>query len=359
MRILIISVMSFILTACGGSGGGSAIPSVGANISGCTDPLANNYNPSASTSDGSCTYTGGIGGGTSGNAAYYGFTTSGAEITAGISIPNENSNLVVPNEMYIEVNNKSTRNLTATIYEPTCPTNTAHYYSAILLTNTGGSQAITVYIDTYSNLIKVVSHAFRQQSVPSVIMSRYDADIGSDVSFSCSNGKITATDGTEIYANSKTLLMKKGLNLWLGFEQAKLEISNPNSLYLSYKSYNQIDASGFLVGSSIAYGSTLGQGGGDEQLNSSGFNFNNGAAQTYLGNGYFKRYGNQMSDNSSHALVIANSYAGAVATTLVANYNGTHVVVKGTPASYSTLNFAGQFADYYVGTGALSIGIGQ
>ncbi len=360
MRLSILALLVFGLTACGGDGGsGGAIPSIGDGVYGCTHSGAINFNPSATIDDGSCSYGGGVGDGVSGNASYYGFSTSGNEIANNLMEPSSLFNVIVSNEMYVEVKNKTTRDLDVAVYQPTCPMSSALYYSAVLLTNTSGAQAVTVFVNTYANTLKITSHAFKQQSVPSIVMARYDVDAGTDISFACTNGKITATDGTQIYANGKTLVMKNGTNLWLGFEQATLNISNPNTLRLYYDSYNQIDSTGYALGALIANGSTVGQGGGNEALNSSGFNLYNGSAHTFFGDGYFKKYGNQMSDQSSHALVIANSYTGAVATALIGNFNGTNVFLMATPTSYTTLFYSGQPADYYTGTGALSIGIGQ
>lgn len=359
MRKTIIALMMMGLTACGGGGGGSGAPSLGSNTYGCTDPAATNYNLSATIDDGSCFYGGGTGGGTSGNASYYGFSTGGSEIANTLMEPSSLYNIVVTNEMYVEVKNKTTRDLDVAIYQPTCPMSSALYYSAVLLTNSGGAQAVTVFVNTYANTMKVTSHAFAQQSVPSIVMSRYDVDAGTDISFTCASGTITATDGTQIYANGKTLVMKKGSNLWLGFAQTTLDIASPNTLQLYYDSYNQIDATGYALGALNPNGSTFGQGGGNEALNSTGFNLYNGLAHTYFGDGSFRKYGNQMSDDSSHALIIDGSYTGAVATALVANYSGTRVLLMATPASYTTIFFSGKPADYYVGTGALSLGIGQ
>lgn len=358
MRLLIISVLVFGLTACGGGGSGGVAtgPSNGDGFNGCTDSTAINYDPSAIINDGSCIFPGS---GNSGNPSYYGFSSSGSEITNNLMEPSMFGHVVVSNEMYVEITDRTNRGLDVAVFEPTCPMSSAPYYSAVLLTNTGGAQAITVFLNFYSNTVKIFSHAFKQQSVPSIVMSRYDAEVGSDISFTCANGKITATDGTQIYANGKTLVMKKGTNLWLGFEQATLNISNPNAFWMNYASYNQIDSNGYALGALNPNGSTVGNGGGDTLLNSSGFYLNNGTAHTYFGDGYFKKYGNQMSDQSSHALVIANSYTGAVATALVANFNGTNVFLMATPTSYETLFFSGQPADYYSGTGALSIGIDQ
>lgn len=350
--------MTMTLAACGGSGGTSA-PSLGSNIHGCTDPAAMNYNSSATINDGSCSYSDGVGGGTSGSMSYYGFTSAGGEIKNSLLEPSSIGHIIVTNEMFVEINDRTNRSLSAAVFAPNCPMNSALYYSAVLLTNTGAAQAITVYVNTYSNTMKIISHAFKQQSVPSIVVARYDADVGSDLTFTCGNGKITASDGTQIYANGKTLVMKKGSSLWLGFEQATLNISDVNNLWFNYESYGQIDANGYALGAMNSNGSTYGSGGGDQQLSSAGFYINRGSARTYLGDGYFKTYGNQMSSNSNHALVIADSYTGAVATALVANFNGTNIFLMATPASLTTMFFSGQPADYYVGTGALVLGIEQ
>lgn len=344
--------------ACGGGSGGTSSPSIGTNIYGCTDLLANNYNSSANVDDGSCIYSGSSGG-ASGNASYYGFTTSGAEVTNDLLAPSNVNHVVIPNELYVEINSRTNRNLTATVFEPTCPMGTAVHYSALLLTNSTGANAVSVYINTFANIARVTNHSFRIVS-----RQRYDYSVGPDLSFTCANGKITVSDGTLIYANSKTLVMKKGSNLYMGFAQSTLAITTPSSLTLNYDSYNHASiGSCSLYGCSFPGGAGSSYGGGDQGLSTNDYV---GAGKLY---GYFTeasgnniyRYSNAESMDSSHAVVES---AFATMTALVASYGGQRVFL-GTLSSHGNFNGGGpcntygqdNSAEYCTGSAGITIGV--
>lgn len=358
MKKLITLILSASLTACGGGGGGTSAPSTGTNIYGCTDTLANNYNSSATVDDGSCAYNGG-GVGASGNASYYGFTTSGAEITDDLSAPASANHIVVPSELYVEINSRANRTLTATVYQPTCPMGTAVHYSALLLTDSTGANAVSVYINTFANIARVTNHSFRIAS-----RQRYDYSVGPDLSFTCANGKITVSDGTLIYANSKTLIMKKGSNLYMGFAQSTLAITTPSSLTFNYDSYNHASiGSCSLYGCSFPGGAGSSYGGGDQGLSTSDY-VSTGKLYGYFtevsGNNAY-RYSNAESMDSSHAVVES---AFATMTALVASYGGQRVFL-GTLSSHNNFNNGGPCntygqdsgAEYCTGSAGLTIGV--
>lgn len=213
------------LAACGGGGGGGAGGDTGGtgggSTAGCTDSTANNYNSSATTDDGSCTYTS-TGG--NGNASYYGFSTSGTEISNSATVPSSASNVVLADAFYAEVVTASTNTANYALYQPTCPTSTARSYSMVLVTDTGGVNSVSVQFNSYSNTVKLYTHSYKTGSNT---RANYQ-EVATTATMACSNGRMTVSGAFSavMYSNSEMMIMKKGSDIYVGVSRSALRTTN-------------------------------------------------------------------------------------------------------------------------------------
>lgn len=353
-----ILFLTLALTACGGSGGGTSGPSAGSDLFGCTDSIATNFNPSATINDGSCSYGGVTNDGETATLKYKGFSTSDAsEVTLDMSVDSEPSaftNIVISNELIVEVVDRDTRSLKAQVYEPNCAMGGATDYSVILVKGSGIT-AKTLSLSFFAMSAQIKDHSFKY-ALTGGVYSAFRQDTATiDLTFSCAAGKITTNDGSIIFANGKSIVMKQGSNIYLGIAQSNLR--NPLSMTLA--SYNQIDAGGFSVGAGVGSSSTFSSGGGDQNLNSVGSISATTANIYFASNAGLRVASNDIGsyDYSHHSQIMPSSGAGRAATALIADYasgGGFFVAVTGQCCALDSVN-----AGFEICTGAGGIVIGK
>lgn len=321
MRMLIPTIFLIMLSACGGGGGSEAsAPSAGTDVFGCTDSLATNYNWLATLDDHSCIY----GSGSNGNPAYYGFSSSGMEIDNNNSAPSSVGNIVMSNGFYFEITNGITREVAAAVFEPTCPVNSSIHYSAILVTDTAAANAVTIHVNTFANTVGIKSHSFRDFS-----NQRYDHEVVTDLAMSCSNGKIVVSNGIEIYSNGKMLVMKSGVNLFVGVAQSSLAITTPSALNFGYLSYNHVSQGNCSFGGCSSPNGAGATSNGNGTLNTAG-GISNGVLNSWFGGSTptLYIYSNAQSTDSSHAIVRQSLALNAPRmTALVADLNNQYLFI--------------------------------
>jgi hypothetical protein len=286
MKRLIFVLLTLVLTACGGGGGGGGSSS----------------SPSA-PGDGS----GGGGGGSSGGngqASFYALSGDGL-ISPLENIASPSGAYVVSNKFYVDVSNATTGVLEVGVYQPTC-LNGASYtdYGLVLMSGTGVSMISIQVLSTGARveLLSYDNNLTQKRKLSSSV-----------VSGTCTNGKMTLTDGSVIYSNGSAIVYRDSTsNLYVGLSSTNsfnpvshtgTDISSENAggTQVATNNYTHWEANEPLLGTS-----NQGSEGGYED-NGTFFGVFNGAVSTSMGNGTAYVVNNSTVDVSSYHSVVKGS----------------------------------------------------
>lgn len=230
-KISLTLFLTFITACSGGGGGGSSTsPSTGGGgspVLGCMDPLANNYDSSATQDDGSCSYGGGGGGGGQANASYYGYnlsTLAAVENRAAASL--DASASTVANIFTVDTNSTKvqTNNVDVLVYQPSCqdPANLdpSREYRFIMVA--GGSSVnstmIKMKLDSNGD-VRITPIEDVSTNIWSFV---FNLTAPNDQTWTCLQGKYTLSGGAVLYSNNSVAVLKLGSSIYLGFTGSTL-----------------------------------------------------------------------------------------------------------------------------------------
>lgn len=306
MRGLLMLMLVFVLAACGGgSGGGSSAPSTGgsgSSVVGCTDPLASNYDPSATTNDGSCR-------GGNGNSSFYGFNRTISTAIEGVTVtPDDTRNIVVPNEFYLQVGdgneasgsaNAMNRTVAAAIHTPICRSGASdyEYYSLVSL---GGTGATAISLLIQETMVTISEHSFHIGN-----NQRFE-ESSENFTSNCYRGKVTISNidgvgGTgELYENGDMIVLKSSQGLYVGIRG--LSLTTTSSIAGPFFAYGQTSYSS--CGLTGCGSPTVGTWSATNSANE----FSSGGAETtHFGSGAFALYSHSgttnIGSNTSHGVI--------------------------------------------------------
>lgn len=219
INVAMILAVSVLLNACGGGGGGSS--SGGSGGGGGSPPIRG----------------GGSSTGGDGNSSYYGFRTTGAEISDQATTPSGGSDLVLVGEFFNQVNSATTRDISLAIFKPTClDESTFQEYSAVMIGDNGNSNpsALSIMVGKAGLWVRGQSFKYSANSA-----KRANGGALTTLTGACSNGRMTLDSGNgEAYSNGKMLIYKTGNNdIYMGIRSTALITSS--SLTFNFGSYGQ------------------------------------------------------------------------------------------------------------------------
>ena len=242
LNYILMVLVTITLTACGGGGGGGGgtTPPAGpggggggGTIAGCTDSTATNYNSSATTDDGSCTYAGG-----GSPTAYAGFNLStGSEVSNRQTSGMYTTAKGIANVFAIDTNASTlqSNNVDALVYQPTCIDSgdfATRTFNLVLVSSPGTASTnpttATLQLELFNNTAKTSATSIG--AVGANYTFNWTEPAMTSTTWSCSNGKFTISGVGVAYTNGSVVVLKMTNNdVYLGLSRSLGITSNPSS----------------------------------------------------------------------------------------------------------------------------------